>query len=98
MANLPDGALVMTLDVRWSADRGTLPSAARVQDLTFATDLIAMTSQDRGRSWHYSATPTSGASRGCGECCNENSITARADGTVAVWRMGAGDGTSGTTA
>eukprot|EP01050_Picozoa_sp_SAG11_P005808 SAG11_NODE_424_length_9590_cov_3.114635_2_plen_690_part_00 len=94
VANLRDGALVMTLDVRWSADRGTLPSAARAQDLTFATDLIAMTSQDRGTSWHYSATLCSAARhRGCGECCNENSITARADGTVlAVWRMGAGDG------
>ena len=60
----------MTLDVRWSADRGTcccplalsslplahaklmsprcagmLPGGARAQDLTFATNVISMTSQ-----------------------------------------------------
>jgi hypothetical protein len=94
VANLPDGGLVMTLDVRWSADRGTLPGGARAQDLTFATTVISMTSQDHGRSWHYSATLCSAARhRGCGECCNENTATVLPDGRVlAVWRMGAGDG------
>ena len=56
VANLPDGGLVMTLDVRWSTDRGTLPGGARAEDLTFATNVISMRSQDHGRSWHYSAT------------------------------------------
>lgn len=140
------GSLVMTLDVRWSADRGTcccplalsslplahtelmsprcagmLPGGARAQDLTFATNVISMTSQvsvsrglslflctslpysvslclslsqDLGRSWHFSAVLCSAARhRGCGECCNENTVTVLADGRLlAVWRMGAGDG------
>lgn len=94
VANLPDGALVMTLDVRWSANRGTLPGGARMQDLTFATDVIVMTSQDHGRSWHFRAVLCSASRhRGCGECCNENTATVLPDGKVlAVWRMGAGDG------
>ena len=83
----------MTLDVRWSTDRGTLPGGARAEDLTFATNVISMRSQDHGRSWHYSATLCAASRhRGCGECCNENTASVLPDGKVlAVTVMGAGD-------
>ena len=46
-------------------------------------------------SWHFGTILCAAAKhRGCGECCNENTVTTLADGrsVLAVWRMGAGDG------
>jgi hypothetical protein len=57
--------------------------------------VVALRSTDRGRSFAYTATLCEAARhRGCGECCNENSVVALADGSsvISVWRMGAGDG------
>ena len=91
---LSDGTLVMTADVRWGHDRGAIANAARAEDLTLATSVVSLRSTD-GKNFRYSATLCEAANhRGCGECCNENSVVTLADGksVISVWRMGAGDG------
>lgn len=95
VTTLPDGTVVLTLDVRWSHDRGTIADAARAEDLTLATNVIAMRSHDGGRTFSYTASLCEASNhRGCGECCNENDVVALGDGKslMSVWRMGAGDG------
>ena len=50
-------------------------SAARAEDLTLATNVIAMRSDDDARTFTYSATLCEASKhRGCGECCNENDV------------------------
>ena len=92
---LSDGTVVLTLDVRWSHDRGTIADAARAEDLTLATNVIAMRSHDSAKTFSYTASLCEASKhRGCGECCNENDIVTLGDGkaVMSVWRMGAGDG------
>jgi hypothetical protein len=92
---LKDGTLVLTADVRWGHDRGAIADAARAEDLTLATSVVALRSTDGGKTFVYTATLCEAAHhRGCGECCNENDVVTLADGksVMAVWRMGAGDG------
>ena len=96
VALLSDGSMVLTLDVRWGYDRGAGPDTARLDDLTVATSVVAFRSLDNGSSWEYTATLCNASNhRGCGECCNENHVVTLADGhtVMAVYRMGAGDGT-----
>jgi hypothetical protein len=67
---LADGTLVLTADVRWAHDRGTIADAARKEDLTLATNVVALRSTDSGRTFEYTATLCAAAAhRGCGECC-----------------------------
>ena len=74
----------------------TGPDTARLDYLTVATSVVAFRSSDNGSSWEYTATLCNASDhRGCGECCNENHVVTLADGhtVMAVYRMGAGDGT-----